>query len=161
MGMVTLVQGVQKFLPRVEVRDIWALPRVFIFCVIVLYCYDHIGYVHSQMQDPDSSPWVSEYRESKQLLEWAQKHLPPDAIIAANNPAYVFLHTGRRAISGESPLESREIWQRIGVQYYAALESYALTGLNEEGKFSVLYRTPTDMCVIDLSAIARRTEPKP
>ncbi|HEX4950787.1 MAG TPA: hypothetical protein VFZ34_29265 [Blastocatellia bacterium] len=161
VGLATLAHGAQKLLGFTVGGSVWTIPRMFMLSVIALYSYDHLGYIHSQSQKTDSSAWVSEYHESRKLLEWADTHLPPEAVIAANNPAYVFLHTGHRAISCESPLENREIWQRLGVRYFVILESHGMTELDgQERDFPVLYRSPNNMRIIDLGLPANRTESK-
>jgi hypothetical protein len=117
-----------------------------------LYGYDHLSYLYSQKQNVESSAWRSEYKESKETLEWVRAHLPPDAIVASSNPARVFLHSGHKGISCDQPLENWATWQQLGVRYLVILESHGMTVLDgQEKAFPVLYRSPNDMRVIDLS----------
>lgn len=161
VGLMTSAHGVQKLLRRAALTDEWAVPRVFLFCVLALYGYDHLSYIKSQMQHPNSSAWVSEYNESIETLEWVRTHLPSDAIVAASNPARVFLHTGHKGISCEQPLENWETWKRLGVRYMIILESHGSTMLDgQEKSFPVLYRSANDMRVIDLGAPSSRPSPQ-
>lgn len=158
VGLKTLTQRAQQFLRQTKAKDEWAAPRLFMFCVLALYGYDHFGYIQSQMQSPETSGWMSEYQESSETLEWVRTHLPSDAIVAASNPARVFLHSGHKAISCEQPLENWETWKRLGVRYVVILESHGRTVLDgPEGAYPVLYRSANDMRVIDLGPTASRS----
>ncbi len=161
VGLTTLAQSAQKLLRQAAANDAWALPRIFIICVLALYGYDHMSYLRSQWQNPEASAWISEYKESTETLEWVRTHLPPDAIVASSNPARVFLHTGRQGISCDQPLENWTTWKRLGVRYLVILESHGMTLLDgQEKTFPVLYRSPNDMRVIDLGAPDARPLPQ-
>ncbi len=158
VGLATLTQGAHRLLRRAKANDEWAVPRLFMLCVLALYGYDHLGYIRSQLQNTEASAWMSEYKESSETLEWVRTHLPPDAVVAASNPARVFLHSGHKAISCEQPLENWEIWKRIGVRYVVILESHGRTVLDgQERAYPVLYRSPNDMRVVDLGPPTTRT----
>ncbi len=161
VGLATLVLGGQKLWQQATATDEWVVPRLFMFCVLTLYGYDHFGYVRSQMQNTESSAWIGEYKESAETLEWVRTHLPPDAIVASSNPARVFLQAGHKAISGDQPLENWETWKRIGVRYLVILESHGTTVLDgQESAYPVLYRSANDMRVIDLGLPTSRPTPR-
>jgi len=162
VGLMTLSQGAQKLLRQATARDEWAVPRVFIFCVLALFGYDHVSYVRSQMQSLDSSAWISEYKESNEVLEWVRVNLPSETIVASSSPARVFLHSGHKAISCDQPLDNWETWKRLGVQYLVILESHGMTVLDgQETSFPVLYRSVNDMRVINLGPPSGRATPQP
>ena len=161
VALATLALGVRKVWRQANIIDEWAVPRMFMFCVLALYAYDHIGYVRGQMQNTEASGWMSEYKESTETLEWVRTHLPSEAIVAASNPARVFLHSGHKALSSEQPLENWEMWKRLGVRYVVILESHGSTVLDgPEGAYPVLYRSVNDMRVIDLGPANSRLAPQ-
>ena len=161
VGLATLTQRVQQFRPSSLATDVWAVARIFIFCVLALYGYDHVSYLYSQKQNAEASPWISEYNESKETLAWVRTNLPPDAVVASSNPARVFLHSGHKGISCDQPLENWATWQQLGVRYLVILESHGMTVLDgQETTFPVLYRSPNDMRVIDLGAPTSRPSPR-
>jgi hypothetical protein len=53
------------------------------------------------------------------MYGWIRDHLPPDAIIAAQNPAQVYLFTGGQTIASDRPTEHWETWKRLNVRYLA------------------------------------------
>lgn len=138
--------------------DEWALPRVFMLCVLALYGYDHWGYLKQIRQAPETIPWRAEFNEVKATLDWARDHLPPDAIVAANNPPQFFLYTGRKAVTSSDPQENWERWRKLGVRYVVILSSHASIILDDEQQnFPIIYgASPEQMRIIDLGPPASR-----
>ncbi len=143
------------------IKDAWAVPRVFMLCVLALYSYDHWSYLRHVKQAPESVSWRAEFNEVKATLAWVQNNLPPDAIVAANNPAQFFLYTGRKAVTYSEPKESWERWRKLGVRYLVILNSHASTPLDDEQKtYPIIYGTsPQNMRVIDLGSPDSRPLP--
>jgi hypothetical protein len=161
IGLTTLASSASQLLRHAKVADEWAVPRIFMFCVLALYGYDHFAYIRGQLQNTKSSEWITEYNESLEVMQWMRTHLPPDSIVASNNPAFVFLYSERKAISCERPLENAEQWKQIGVRYMVVLESHGRTLLDgQEQKYPVLYRSMNNMRVVDLGASNSPSLPK-
>jgi hypothetical protein len=161
IGLLTIRQSAQKLLRSANATAEWSVVRVLLFCVLGLYAYDHIGYVRSQLQNPESSGWISEYNESMETLEWVRTSLPADAIVASNRPVNIFLHTGRKAVACDQVLENWERWKRVGVRYIVVLVSHGATPLDEqEQTYPVLYRSANGMRVIDLGDPISRPTPQ-
>lgn len=160
IGLVTFAQFLSQYLRRPSLNDQWALPRIVFGCILALYGYDHLSYIHTQMRGPEVNAWISEYHESTAVLEWMRTHLPPDAIVAASNPARVFLHSGHKGVACDKPLQNWEAWKQIGVRYLVVLQSHGMTALDGQEKvFPVLHRSPNNMRVIDLGPSAHRPIP--
>jgi hypothetical protein len=152
IGCATLAQWAQRLTNRATAQDIWALPRIVLFCVLALYSYDHWGYLKHATQSPEAMPWLSEFHEARATFAWIRRHLPLDAVVAATNPAQLFLFTERKAVTAEDPNENWEQWQRIGVRYLVVLRPHSMTALDDDrARYPLLYgASPQSMRVIDL-----------
>ena len=141
-----------RWMKAIAGNDEWALPRVFMLCVLALYGYDHWGYLRQLRQAPESVSWQAEFREVKATLDWAKKNLPPEAIVAANNPAQFFLYTERKAVTSSNTPENWERWRKLNVRYQAVLSSFTNTMLDEDQQhYPIIYGdSPEQMRVIDL-----------
>jgi hypothetical protein len=153
LGLATLARWIKNILPH---SDEWALPRMVILCVLAFYLYDHVAYLKHKLTAPESIIWLSEFNDVRATLHWGQTHLPPDAIVATNNPAQFFLYTHRPAITSGDPQQPQ--WKKLGVRYLVILSSHASTPLDDDPKtYPLLYgASPDHMRVIDLGQTATR-----
>lgn len=144
---------------RGALRDEWLLARVFLLCVLALYGYDHWGYLQQRRSTPEAVTWLAENNEVQAVLGWAKTHLPPEALVATDNPAQFFLYTQRQAVALSNPRENWARWQQMGVRYLVVLSSYSSTVLDDRPQdFPVIYATaPGRMRIIDLGPPTIRT----
>jgi hypothetical protein len=64
------------------------------------------------------------------MYRWIRDNLPVDAVIAAQNPAQVYLFTERKTIAADRPTENRETWRNLNVRYLARTSFYPLPPLD-------------------------------
>lgn len=90
---------------------------------------------------------------------WLREKTPADAAIVSDNPALIYLYTGRKTMTGERAEERWEDWKRHNVRYMARLSIYQIPdpGL-ADGRFNQAYRSkgPLKLRVVDFGPRATR-----
>jgi hypothetical protein len=97
--------------------------------------------------------WESSYEENELLIDHIAKTIPKDAVIAAQNPALVYLYTGNKTVASDDPAGQWESWTRSRVRYMAKTSALPLPPADAaESKYSTLFRTngPLGLRLIDL-----------
>lgn len=132
----------------------WNALLALVGCLLALYLVDHAGYWRAR-NDPTPAeylPWRVLFEENKSALDWLRERTPPDAAIASENPALVYLYTGRKSLAGEQPEERWEDWKRLNVRYLAHLSVYEVPAPNfVDGRFNQAFRSkgPLKLRVVD------------
>jgi len=98
-----------------------SLARVFLFVVIGLHVLDHSQYIAQAYGDRRGSSWKAHADNIDQVLDWIRQEAAHDGAIAADNPALVYLRTGRRTVAISSTDDKWSRWQRMGVRYVVSL----------------------------------------
>jgi len=140
-------------------------PRLVAGCLVgallALTLYEHIAYIGRERSRPlaERSQWARRFAEHERMYEWIRDQLPADAILAAQNPAQVYLFTGRHTIASDRPIEHWETWTRLGVRYLART---SFTPLPPIDTADVTYRDvylghgELNLRVLDLGPVATR-----
>lgn len=141
---VYLVRGLQTFAPL-------RVVRIVLLCIIGLNSYDHAGYIFQARHSarPEGVEWIAHAREVDAALDWMNRSLGNEGVIAATNPALVYLRTGRKAIALDDPRADWSSWKRRGVRYLACLLPLELPAASQ-GEYKVLYRSPARLWVIEI-----------
>jgi hypothetical protein len=135
-------------------RPAWTMMTVTVGLVLALYLFDHALYWRAR-NDPTPAeylPWQAIFDEHKAALDWLREKTPEDAAIVSENPALVYLYTGRKTMAGERPEERWEDWKRHNVRYMARLSVYQIPDPSlADGRFNQAYRSkgPLKLRVVD------------
>lgn len=143
--LLYFVRGIQVLAP--------AAVRAVLLCVIGLHLYDHGSYI-ALARDPVRSRdirWLNWSREVEGALDWINDaQLGADgAIIAASNPALLYLRTGRKAIPCDYMTFEWGDWRRRGVRYVVLLFDVDLPAYTRED-YEVLYRSSGRLWVVKI-----------
>jgi hypothetical protein len=133
----------------------WAALMIVTGAVLALQLFDHIGYLRARDDKTAAEyiPWNEIFTENEAALDWLRQRTPADAVIATKNPALVYLYTGRKSISGDTPAANWENWKRLNVRYLAYISTTPVGNPNlAEGRFTQAYRSngPLRLRIMDL-----------
>jgi hypothetical protein len=91
--------------------------RLVLVVLIGLLMLDHAGYIHQKLTG--TTPWIADWRDQQELLEWVKRSVPADQGIATTNPALIYLATGRRTVAVDNWDRNWERWRASGIRYMA------------------------------------------
>ena len=114
---VYLIAGLQTL-----ARGSTSVVRIVLLCLVGLNLYDHGGYV-IQAREPGSQSriqWLADAQNVDEVLVWMTHGLEQEGVLAATNPALVFMRTGRRAIAFDDPSADWAGLKKRGVRYVAS-----------------------------------------
>src|SRR5690606_25893814 len=69
---------------------------------------------------PRSVVWKTQVDDINQVFDWIRRQ-PDEGVVAADNPALVYLRTGRRTVAINSFGDKWERWRKLDVRYVAAI----------------------------------------
>jgi len=126
--------------------------------------YEHAAYLRREYASPpaEQSQWARRFEEHVQMYRWIRDNLPADAVIAAQNPAQVYLFTGRKTIAAERPTENWETWRRLNVRYLARMSFYPLPPIDwADLSYKSIYRSggELNLRIFDLGPAASSGPP--
>ena len=100
--------------------------------LLLLSVYENVSYIRREHSRPpaEQSQWVRRFKEHQRMYQWIRRHVPADAVIAAQNQAQVYLFTGRKTIASERATENWETWNRLNVRYVARTSFYPIRGFD-------------------------------
>lgn len=99
----------------------YSVARIFLFVLIGLHVMDHSQYIALSYGDVYGGQWKSEAAGIHQVLNWIREHPDPPGAVAADNPALVYLYTGRQTVAFDSYDDKWDRWRRMGVRYAVSL----------------------------------------
>jgi hypothetical protein len=99
----------------------YSVARIFLLVLIGLHVMDHSQYIALAAGNPQGGQWKSEAAGIHQVLGWIREHPVPPGAVAADNPALVYLYTGRRTVAIDSYDDNWSRWRRMGVRYVVSL----------------------------------------
>ena len=126
------------------------VARLALVTMIGLHLLDHGRYV-LDARDPERSqrvPWLVQGRETDDVLDWMNEHLE-DGLVAATNPALVYLRTGHTTLSFDRFQQDSTVWRARGVRYVVSLVAVELPS-RSRADLKLLYRTPSGYWVVEL-----------
>lgn len=117
------------------IRGVQAVSRgssravaIVLLTVIGLNLYDHAAYIMEARRRiyPSAIQWIAYAQNVNAALGWMNHGVEGDGVLAATNPALVFLRTGRKAIAFDDPSESSESLRARRVRYVASFVPHDL-----------------------------------
>lgn len=71
------------------------IVRITLSCIIGLNLYEHAECVrYGRFESPpQTSTWAQNFRSSKNVLQWVHDHLPPDEVVATDNPSLTYMYS--------------------------------------------------------------------
>jgi hypothetical protein len=99
----------------------YSTARIFLMVLIGLHVMDHAQYIALTYGDPYGGQWKSEAAGIYQVSGWIRDHASPQDVVAADNPALVYLYTGRHTVAIDSYDDKWDRWRRMGVRYVVSL----------------------------------------
>src|SRR5688500_12589280 len=89
----------------------YSFARIFLLVLIGLHVMDHAQYIALTYGDAHAGQWKSEAAGIKQVLTWVREHPAPAGAVAADNPALVYLYTGRKTVAIDSYDDKWNRWR--------------------------------------------------
>lgn len=146
MGLRTVYRLSLRLGDRAEnPRAQWLTLTVIVWCVIVVSLYDHAKYIYAKTQLPlaERPAWICAFDEHETMLNWIREKLPKEVVIAAQNPALVYLYTGQKTVAPDDMVDGWDSKLRgLGVRY---LVRSGVTPVPDpgpaEGQYAIVYRS--------------------
>jgi hypothetical protein len=120
LGVETIGVGLGR-LHRSIAPAPYSMARIFLMVLIGLHVMDHAQYIALAYGDQYGGQWKSEAAGIYQVTDWIRAHPSPPGVVAADNPALVYLYTGRQTVAIDSYDDKWSRWQRMGVRYVVSL----------------------------------------
>jgi hypothetical protein len=118
-----------------------AAVRIFFLVLIGLNVLDHVQYVAVAYGNTDGAPWKQHAANIDRMLDWIAHNAPPDAVVAADNPALVYLRTGHHTIAANSFDDRWSRWTRLNVRYLMSLGDSELL---DDPRATLRYKLPDE-----------------
>jgi len=108
----------------------------------LLSVYDHVNYILGKFHLAGEPPVLSaSMNDARDVMNWMRANLEPSAIVATENPAMVYLHTGLKTVTTVAPARKEELLSK-NVQYIAHVTTFFYPPVSpEEEKEKILYQT--------------------
>ncbi|HEX5068829.1 MAG TPA: hypothetical protein VFV78_01335 [Vicinamibacterales bacterium] len=103
-----------------------AAARMFLCVVVGLNVVDHAQYIAQAYGDPRGVSWKAHADDIDNVFTWIREKGTREGVVAADNPALVFLRTGRKTIASDSLDNRWARWQRMGVRYVVSISDGSL-----------------------------------
>jgi hypothetical protein len=120
LGAETLAGWLGRLLPRLAPPS-YSAARIVLMVLIGLNLLDHAQYIAQAYGNPRGSMWKSESLGIYEVIDWVRLHPDPAGAVAADNPALVYLRSGRRTVAIDSYDDKWQRWRRMGVRYVVSL----------------------------------------
>lgn len=148
IGMVTPVasETVRYFIPLLPYLFLllWRglrggnIARIVLLVAIGFEVLDHSGYIGHQRAA--TAEWLADAREMNELMTWINTNVADTSAVAATNPGYVYLSTGRKAVVSAFLERNIDRWRAAGIRYIVStLPAVPLP--QEVAGAKLLYRT--------------------
>ncbi len=95
----------------------WTTLTISAWAIAALNVYANFAFIQKQYDPGVGMQWHSDFAENEALLRQVAEQLPPEAVLATQNPALVHLFTGHKTVALGDPASSWEMWKRAGVRY--------------------------------------------
>lgn len=105
---------------------------------------------------PESQPaWIQIFNENKQVLGWLTERASEGSVIATNNPAMVYLYSGKQSVSNAKPAVVWDRWNQLNVRYLAYLSAYRIQSADyAESRYITMFEPKggLNLRIVDLGA---------
>ncbi len=146
-------------LPVLHGRVMWTAITVLVWMIAALNVFANFVFIQKQYDSNAGMQWHSDFEENAALFKYVGERLPPDSVLATQNPALGYLFTGRKTVALGDPASSWEMWNRVGVRYLVYASPNPLPTLKPiERKYPTIYRQRgrLNLRVIDLGPPSSR-----
>jgi hypothetical protein len=128
-----------------------ALPaaRVVIVSIVALNVIDHVSYILQDRGIPGGVAFHQDFDEVESVLTWMRANVHGDGAVASDNPALVFLYTGRKAVATDNVDANWQNWKALGIRYIVIIGDGSLPGRTHD--YRVLFRSRAGYSVIEMS----------
>jgi hypothetical protein len=121
-GVETLGAAAARSRPPAAVASVSAsTARIFLFVLIGLNVLDHARYIAQPHENARGGTWQAQGDDTEAIMAWVRRHAEPGSVIAAYNPALVYLLTGHQTVAIDSFGDRWSRWRRLGVRYLVCL----------------------------------------
>jgi hypothetical protein len=129
--------------PPFAALDLSRVAGLALLCIIGLNLYDHAGYIVQARDEsrPEAVDWLTYSGEVDATVDWMNRSLGHDGVIASSNSALVYLRTGRTAMVLDDPTSTWSTLKARGVRYVVCLIPLDLPP-SWHGDYKVLYQSP-------------------
>ena len=144
-----LLLGVRQLLEIAEERFRVPGPRAQDAVLLAVACvfvasglYANARYLERK-RDPAPErgvQWIRAFAENESFMQWVGANVPGEAPLATDNPALLYLYTGRSTIASNDPWSRWRAWRRIGVRYVVKLSPYPVELDAGESSYPVIHR---------------------
>jgi hypothetical protein len=116
--------------------------RVILVCIVLLNVYDHANYILGKFHLMSEPPVLrAMMNDDLELMNWMRANLEPSAIVATENPGFVYLHTGLKTVTTVTPARKEELLSK-NVKYIAHVTTFFEPPVSPvEEKENILYET--------------------
>jgi hypothetical protein len=157
-----VIQVVSRRKLRMDARpEPWKALMIAAGCILAVFLFDHAAYwsARKDLTAAEYLPWRVIHDENRAVLDWINERAQPEVVVASENPALVYLYTGRKSLAFTDPMGNWENWKRLNVRYIARLSAFPLAAPGmDEGRFNMPFnpKGPLNLRVVDLGATANR-----
>lgn len=120
VGVETVTAAAQRWSRQPALAPMSAV-RIVLLVVIGLNVLDHVRYIAQAYGHDRGVPWKTDADDISKVLDWIRTHGDRDGAVAADNPALVYLGTGRQTIGIASFGDPWDRWHRMGVRYLVSV----------------------------------------
>lgn len=121
-GIETLGATAARSSPAATIASTSAsTARIFLFVLIGLSLLDHVRYVAQPHENARGGTWQAQGDDTDAIMDWVRRHAERGSVIAAYNPALVYLLTGHQTVAIDSFGDRWDRWRRLGVRYLVCL----------------------------------------
>jgi hypothetical protein len=106
----------------------WHVVLEALVLLSMINLWSNASYILTLHGAPEKHPqWVRMFDENEKLLGWLKGNVPPDAVIAGQNPALVNLYTGLKGVGSTEPSRNWERWKQFKVRYFVLTLYFVFT----------------------------------
>jgi hypothetical protein len=161
MGVRLIARLYQKLYTQPNPRSELVLLLLASWLFVISSVYGNVQYIQKKYAPvpEERLRWISAFEENEDLIEHIGANIPKDEVIAAQNPALLYLYAGHKTVALDDPGSQWEVWNRLGVRYLARTSPYPLPKPDaSELKYRTIYRTggPLGLRLVDLGSPSSR-----
>jgi hypothetical protein len=159
MGLRAVFRLCQRLYAKPKPQVMWTTLTIIVWLMAALNVYANFGFIQKQYDPGVRMQWHSDFEENTTLLRQVSEKLPPEAVLATQNPALVHLFTGHKTVALGDPASSWEMWKRLGVRYLVYASPNPLPPFEPvENSYPTIYRQGgrLNLRVVDLGPPSSR-----
>lgn len=116
LGVRSIIGGLRFTRRKAPAAVGWASAAVW--AIVLINTFSNADYILGNLGLVGERPvWERNYQENIEAMDWVDRNLPKDAILASSNPSLLYLFTGRKTIGNARPATRWELWKEMGVRY--------------------------------------------